>query len=58
MSIYKSYKQGNSIKQLTESWGVRKTFNSLKRALGRSLVRIKHNKIQTLNKKGVWTYLT
>jgi hypothetical protein len=57
MSIYKSYKHGANIKTLTKNWGVRKTFNSLKRKLPK-LVRIKHNKIQMINKKGVWTYLT
>lgn len=56
MSIYKSYKHGGDICELTKTYGVRKTYNSLKRKLPK-LVRIKHNKIQMLNEKGNWSYL-
>lgn len=57
MSVYKSYKSGTNVKTLVKNWGVRRTYNSLKRKLNTQL-RIKHNRIQVLNKKGTWDYLT
>lgn len=57
MSVQKSYKNGTEIKELTKNWGVRRTFNSLKKVL-KSSIRIKHNKIQVLNKRRAWTYVT
>jgi hypothetical protein len=57
MSIYKSYKSGGKIKSLVETNGVRKTFTALKRKLTGSMVRIKHNRIQMLDKKTkTWIY--
>lgn len=57
MSVYKSYKSGTNVKTLAKNWGVRRTYNSLKRKLP-NLVRIKHNRIQMINKRGSWDYLT
>lgn len=58
MSIYKSYKTGSKIQTLVKNFGNRRTYNALKRKLTRGSLRIKHNKIQVLNTKGVWKYLT
>jgi hypothetical protein len=58
MSVYKSYKSGTNVKTLAKNWGVRRTYNSLRRKLKGSQLRIKHNRIQLLNKRGSWDYLT
>ena len=57
MSIYKSYKHGGKIKQLVNINGFRRTFNSLRKNLGK-VIRIKHNRIQLLVKNKRWVYET
>jgi hypothetical protein len=56
MGIYKQYKHGASAYSLTKEYGVRKTYNALRKKLGKTEVRIKHNKLQVKSIRGTWTY--
>lgn len=57
MSVYRSYKTGSKIPTLVKKFGNRRTYNALKKKLTRGSLRIKHNKLQVLDKRGVWKYV-
>lgn len=56
MGIYKQYKHGGGLQSLVKEYGVRRTFNALRRQLGRTQVRLKHNKLQIKNRSNNWKY--
>lgn len=56
MGVYKSYKHGSGLEVLIQEYGVRKTYNALKRKLGKTEVRIKHNRLQMKNRSKNWQY--
>lgn len=59
MSIYKCYKHGGEIELMVSIYGLMRTFKSLRKHLGRNVIRIKHKRIQIFDPfNNIWSYKT